>query len=124
MPTILCVDDEPNQLILYRFAFQRAGFRVFSANNGQEAVETARTFKPDIILMDLMMPIKDGYQATLEIKADPALAHIPVVLFTAYHQHSLTEKAASAGAAAVMPKTTPPMELLAKIQELFPQQQK
>jgi CheY-like chemotaxis protein len=122
MPSILCVDDEPNQLILYRFAFGRVGFQVFSANNGQEAIEMAQTFKPDLILMDMMMPIMDGYQATVEIKTNAALAHIPIVLFTAYHHHALTEKAQKAGAAIVLPKTTPPSELLEKIQALLPKQ--
>jgi twitching motility two-component system response regulator PilH len=119
MPSILCVDDEPTQLILLKFAFERAGFTVLSANDGQEAVELTTQHRPDIILMDLMMPVKDGYQATVEIKADSNLAHIPIVLYTAYDQEVLAEQAKQAGAAEIIRKTTPPKALVAKINELL-----
>lgn len=119
MPSILCVDDEPTQLILLKFAFERAGFTVLRANDGQEAVELTTQHRPDIILMDLMMPVKDGYQATVEIKAEPSLAHIPIVLYTAYDREVLAEQAKLAGAAEIIRKTTPPKALVAKIDELL-----
>jgi len=119
MPSILCVDDEPTQLILLRFAFERAGFRVLSANNGQEAVELTNQHQPDLILMDLMMPLMDGYQATAAIKSNPALSHIPIVLYTAYDQTELVAQAKAAGAAEVIRKTIPPKALVSKINALL-----
>jgi hypothetical protein len=77
MPLILCVDDEPGQLDLYQFFFERVGFQVQVAKNGPEAIEQTQILAPDLILMALMMPIKDGYQVSLEIKADPHLHTFP-----------------------------------------------
>ena len=119
MPSILCVDDEPTQLILLEFAFKRAGFNVLSAADGQEAIEVAKQRRPNIILMDLMMPVKDGHEATVGIKAIPELAHIPIVLYTAYAQEELTREARKAGAADVIPKSTLPKALVGKIKELL-----
>lgn len=119
MPSILCVDDEPTQLTLLNFAFKRAGFTVLSANDGQEAVEMAVQYKPDIILMDLMMPIKDGAAATVDIKANIATANIPIVLFTAYEKGNMAEAALAAGATEIVRKTTTPIDLVAKIRNLL-----
>lgn len=119
MPSILCVDDEPTQLTLLNFAFKRAGFTVFSANDGQEAVEMAGQCNPDIILMDLMMPIKDGSAATMDIKTNTRTAHIPIVLFTAYEKGDMAETALAAGAIEIIRKTTTPVDLVAKIKNLL-----
>jgi CheY-like chemotaxis protein len=119
MPLILCVDDNPSQLVLLRFLLQKAGFEVASATNGQEAINLTQTLKPDLILMDMMMPIKDGYQASLEIKADPSLAHIPLILLTAYNQRDVAQRAVAAGIDVVLSKTVLPMDLLAKVQTLL-----
>ena len=104
---------------MLQFAFERASFRVYTAGNGQEALEMAEIHRPDIILMDLMMPVMDGRRATAELKAKPAVAHIPVVLYTAYHQATLSEEALQAGAAAVIAKTTTPKMLVAQINDLL-----
>ena len=119
MPSILCVDDEPTQLILLQFAFERAGFSVTSAANGTEAVQIARDNRPDIILMDLMMPVKDGLETTIELKALPALADIPVVLYTAYDQSDSAKAALKAGAAEIVRKSTTPKVLVTKINQLL-----
>jgi CheY-like chemotaxis protein len=116
MPVILCVDDEPNQLVLYRFLLQQAGFEVILANNGQEAIDITRIVQPNLILMDMMMPIKDGCQATTEIRMISNLAHIPIILLTAYRPHVLATRAAEAGITAILSKMITPMDLLAKIQ--------
>ncbi len=118
MPTILCVDDEPTQLTLLEFAFKRAGFRVLCAADGAEAVKLAKAHKPDLILMDLMMPVLDGAKATAKIKAYPATASIPVLLFTAYEKGTLAKTAMEAGALEIIPKTTTPSALVKKIKTL------
>jgi CheY-like chemotaxis protein len=119
MPLILCVDDNPSQLVLLRFLLERAGFEVSLAANGQEAIDLTPTLKPDLILMDMMMPVKDGYQASVEIKADPDLAQIPIVLLTAYNQRDVEQRAAAAGIDAVLSKTILPMDLLIRVQDLL-----
>jgi CheY-like chemotaxis protein len=119
MPSILCVDDNPSQLFLYRFLLAQAGFDVSLANDGQEAIDLTRTLKPDLIQMDMMMPGKDGCQASIEIKANPDLAQIPIILFTAYNQRDVEQRAAAAGIDAVLSKTVLPMELLDKVQDLL-----
>lgn len=119
MPTILCVDDEPTQLTLLNFAFKRSGFTVLVANDGQEAIDMTQKHKPDIILMDLMMPIKDGAAATKEIKANPETSHIPIVLFTAYEKGTMATDAVKAGALDIIRKTTTPVDLVAKIRGIL-----
>ena len=120
MPTILCVDDEPTQLTLLEFAFRRSKMTVLKANNGQEAVAQAEAHHPDIILMDLMMPVMDGSAATAAIKQNPATADIPIVLFTAYETGAMAQKTLAAGAVKLIKKTTPPRELVDLIQKMLP----
>jgi len=119
MATILCVDDEATQLILLQFAFERAGFSVLTATDGQGAIEVVQTEQPDIILMDLMMPRKNGYETTAEIKALPGFANTPIILYTAYAQAELASKAKAVGATDIIRKTTPPKELVTLIRTLL-----
>lgn len=119
MPTILCVDDEPTQLTLLEFAFRRAKMTVLKASNGKEAVEQAQNHHPDLILMDLMMPVMDGASATAAIKADPATADIPIVLFTAYETGEMAERALAAGATSLIKKTTSPRDLVETIKTML-----
>ncbi len=119
MPTILCVDDETTQLTLLEFAFRRAKMSVLKASNGKEAIAQAQAHHPDLILMDLMMPVMDGASATVAIKSDPATADIPIVLFTAYETGEMAERALAAGATALIKKTTAPRELVESIKKLL-----
>ncbi len=119
MPTILCVDDETTQLTLLEFAFRRAKMSVLKASNGQEAVKQAQAHHPDLILMDLMMPVMDGATATAAIKTDPATADIPIVLFTAYETGEMAERALASGATALIKKTTSPKELVETIRKML-----
>lgn len=119
MATILCVDDEPTQLTLLEFAFRRSKLAVLKAGNGKEAIAQAQEHHPNLILMDLMMPIMDGATATAAIKTDPATADIPIVLFTAYETGEMAQKALAAGAERLIKKTTPPRELVEIIQAML-----
>ena len=83
MQTILCVDDEPTQLMLLRLALIRAGYRVLEASNGQKGVELAVEHKPALIIMDLMMPVMDGIEATKIVKGNEETKHIPIIMLTA-----------------------------------------
>lgn len=119
MPKILLVeDDEMNRDMLMR-RLQRRGYEVIAAVDGGEAVTLTRQQSPDLVLMDISLPVKDGYQATRELKADPAVQHIPIIALTA---HALAEDQAKALAAGCNDYDTKPIELprlLQKIQALL-----
>lgn len=85
---ILIVDDEPDIRMLLRVFFERQGFLVTLANDGQAGVDLARKLQPDIILMDIQMPRKTGLEAVAELRADRRFTHTPIVAITAYaHVH-------------------------------------
>ena len=115
MPKILVVDDEPTQLTILTFAFKRQGYDVICAENGEIAITEAAKEKPDVILMDLMMPKMDGAVATKAIKQDPELSEIPILLYTAYDVGDTAAAAVEAGAAEVIRKTMLPSKLAEKI---------
>jgi len=83
---ILCVEDEPEMIDLIRLILGRRGFEVRGANGGQEGLDMIRQEKPDLILLDLMMPIMDGWEVYQQIKADENTKDIPVIVVTAKAQ--------------------------------------
>jgi DNA-binding response OmpR family regulator len=83
---ILCIEDEPEMIDLIRLILERKGFEVLGAVGGQEGLEAIRSQKPDLILLDLMMPDVDGWEVYRQMKADSELQHIPVVVVTAKAQ--------------------------------------
>jgi two-component system response regulator VicR len=83
---ILCVEDEPEMIDLIRLILERRGFEVLGAVGGEEGLEAIRREKPDLILLDLMMPDVDGWEVYRQVKADDELQHIPVVVVTAKAQ--------------------------------------
>jgi two-component system cell cycle response regulator DivK len=95
MKILLVEDNEMNRDMLSR-RLERKGYEVVIAVNGQEGVELVSSTRPDLILMDLSLPIIDGWEATRRIKADPATASIPVIALTA---HAMAEDRAKAMAA-------------------------
>ena len=97
MPKILLVEDnEMNRDMLSR-RLQRKGFEVVLAVDGQSGVEMARIHAPDLILMDMSLPVLDGWEATRQLKSDAATQHIPVIALTAHAMSSDREKALEAG---------------------------
>jgi two-component system cell cycle response regulator DivK len=93
---------------------------VTEAENGEEALAAVARERPDLVLMDIQMPIMDGYEATRRIKADPALRPIPIIAVTSYALTGDEEKALTAGSDAYVTKPYSPRQLLAKIRELLP----
>ncbi len=120
MQKILCVDDEPTQLMLLHLALTRAHYQVFEASNGQEGVEKALEHKPDLIIMDLMMPVMDGATAVEIIKKNPGLAHIPIVVLSAYPSGGQADRALDAGAVELVSKSLILTELISKVQQYLP----
>jgi len=116
MQKILCVDDEPTQLMLLRLALTRAHYQVIEASNGQEGVDKAVEHKPDLIIMDLMMPVMDGATAVELIKKTTELAHIPVVVLSAYTHGGQAQRALDAGAVELVSKSVILTELIDTVQ--------
>jgi DNA-binding response OmpR family regulator len=83
---VVCIEDEPEMIDLVRLILGRKGFEVIGANGGVEGLEAVRREKPDLVLLDLMMPDMDGWEVYQQIKADEGLRHIPVVVVTAKAQ--------------------------------------
>lgn len=83
---ILCIEDEPEMIDLIRLILERRGFEVLGAVGGQEGLDAVRSEKPDLVLLDLMMPDVDGWEVYRQMKADEELKNIPVVVVTAKAQ--------------------------------------
>ncbi len=83
---VVCIEDEPEMIDLVRLILGRKGFDVIGANGGVEGLETVRRERPDLVLLDLMMPDIDGWEVYQQMKADPALRDIPVIVVTAKAQ--------------------------------------
>lgn len=81
---ILLVDDETDNLVMLSLELQSVGYRVLTVSNGAEAVATAALAHPDLILMDISMPVMDGLEAARKIRADPVMTRIPIVALTAF----------------------------------------
>lgn len=97
MTTILIVEDnEMNRDMLSR-RLERKGYQVLIAVDGEQGIGVARASAPDLILMDMSLPVVDGWEATRRIKADPDLRHIPVIALTAHAMANDREKALEAG---------------------------
>lgn len=84
---VVCVEDEPEMIDLIQLILNRKGFEVIGANGGVEGLETIRREKPDLVLLDLMMPEMDGWQVYQQLKADERTQNIPVIVVTAKAQN-------------------------------------
>lgn len=91
---ILIVDDEPDIVTLIKSRLEANGYEVVSAYNGKDGIEKAEEAQPDMILLDLMMPIMDGYEAGQKLKENPKTKEIPIILFTAAAAEEVAKKGA------------------------------
>jgi two-component system cell cycle response regulator DivK len=113
--TILVVEDQEDNRQILRDLLASAGFRMVEAHDGREALTLARSERPDLILMDIQLPILDGYEATRGIKRDPELKDIPIIAVTSYALSGDEERAREAGCDAYVAKPYSTRLLLAKI---------
>ncbi|MFN2386500.1 MAG: response regulator, partial [Thermoanaerobaculia bacterium] len=104
MAKILVIEDSPDIRALMRMLLQSEGYDVAMAGDGQSGVAAARKERPDLILMDLSLPVLSGWEATREIKADPQIAAIPILAVTAHAMHGDRERALAAGCEGFIPK--------------------
>ncbi|HLI10557.1 MAG TPA: response regulator [Alphaproteobacteria bacterium] len=112
---ILVVEDTEDNRRIIRDCLSGAGYEIVEAVDGAVGVAMAASDKPDLILMDIQLPGMDGYEATRRIKADPALAHIPVLAVTSYALSGDEAKTRAAGCDGYIAKPFSPRELLAKV---------
>lgn len=116
---ILIVDDEPDILKLTSLRLRKLGYDVLTAVNGQEGLESIRVEKPDLVLLDLILPIMSGADVCRKIKNDEKLEHIPIILFTASCDTITAEKAKILGAEDYMVKPFNPKELMNKVERIL-----
>ncbi len=114
---ILVVEDQEDNRQIVRDLLTSVGYELIEAANGEEGVRMAGQHRPDLILMDIQLPILDGYEATRRIKADPELREIPIIAVTSYALSGDDVKALEAGCDAYVTKPFSPRALLAKIRE-------
>jgi two-component system, cell cycle response regulator DivK len=116
---ILVVEDHEDNRRILRDLLTSADFEVIEAEDGEAGVAAAAAHRPDLILMDIQLPVLDGYEAIRRIKADPRLNTIPVIVVTSYALTGDSEKAKLAGCDGYIAKPYSPRQLLAKVCEYF-----
>lgn len=118
-PLILVVEDQPELRRLYAEQLERSGFDVIEAANGEDAISHTSSRGPDVVLMDLSLPVLDGWEATRRLKADTRTAHIPVVALTAHDGAGELQRATHAGCDWFVPKPCPPDALVAEVRRIL-----
>jgi two-component system, OmpR family, alkaline phosphatase synthesis response regulator PhoP len=122
VPKILIVDDDPVVQMLYKKHLEREGFDLLIARNGAEALTVVAQTKPDLILMDVMMPVKDGLSALRELKHNEATRDVPVIVMTANvsRYDTSTQEAKLAGAEGFLTKPLSPARLVSEVRRFLP----
>jgi DNA-binding response OmpR family regulator len=116
---VLIADDEPNIVTSFEFLMEQAGFETRVATNGDEALALVASFRPDLVLLDIMFPVKSGYEVCQHLKSDPATRDIKVVIVSAKGRDVEVAKALELGADAFIAKPFSTRELVAKVRELL-----
>ena len=116
---VLIVDDEPNIVISLEFLMKKEGFEVAVAGDGEEALTKAASFAPDLILLDVMMPKKSGFEVCEALRADPARSGLLIVMLTAKGRDTEVAKGLALGADAYVTKPFSTKELLAKVKDML-----
>jgi two-component system, cell cycle response regulator DivK len=117
---ILIVEDQVDNRQILRDLLSSNGFELIEVDDGEEGIKAANEYRPDLILMDIQLPILDGYEATRRIKSNPDLKAIPIIVVTSYALSGDDTKAREAGCDAYVAKPFSPRVLLAKIREFLP----
>ncbi|MBC8140962.1 MAG: response regulator [Armatimonadetes bacterium] len=117
---VLAVDDEPTILRLIEFVLDRQGYTVHTATDGDDALVVAAQFRPHLIILDIMMPRKDGFAVTEAIRAHPDLAHTPIIVLSAKAQDTDLAQGEAVGVDAYLTKPFEPDALIAAVEKYLP----
>ncbi|HTM27244.1 MAG TPA: response regulator [Vicinamibacterales bacterium] len=118
-PLVLLAEDFEDARELYRDYLEFSGFAVETATNGREAIDQAIARQPDLILMDASMPVLDGWQATRELKANPATRHIPILALTAHAFDDARREAKTVGCDGFVTKPCLPDDLVDRVRAML-----
>ncbi|MFO8010562.1 MAG: response regulator [Dehalococcoidia bacterium] len=116
---VLIVDDDPNLIRSLEFVFKQEGYEFDTATNGEEAIQKVREGKPSVLLLDIMMPKKNGFDVCQEVKSAPDLRDTHVVILSAKSQVMDKEKGYSAGADEYITKPFSPKSIVSRVKELL-----
>jgi DNA-binding response OmpR family regulator len=116
--SVLVVDDQPHIVRLIQVNLEKAGFEVITASDGMEGMDKVRQFNPDVVILDVIMPHKDGFQVLHEIKTDAGLRHIPVIMLTVRTLNADIVKGLQEGAILYLPKPFHPKELVSLVKRV------
>jgi two-component system cell cycle response regulator DivK len=117
---ILIIEDQEDNRAILRDLLSQAGYALIEAADGEDGVKLAQSERPDLILMDIQLPVIDGYEATRRIKAKPELKSIPIIAVTSYALSGDEAKARAAGCDGYVTKPFSPRDLLAKVRAYLP----
>ncbi|MFN2400494.1 MAG: response regulator [Gemmatimonadaceae bacterium] len=117
--TVLLVEDNEDNRIVYSTILEHFGYTVTEALNGEEGIAKARSEQPDLILMDISIPIIDGWEATQVLKRDPETRHIPIVALTAHALSSDREKAMEVGCDSYLAKPCEPRAVVGEVEKFL-----
>ncbi len=118
---ILIAEDEPNIVTSLQFLLQKNEYEVRVARDGEEALQLVESFMPDLVLLDVMMPVRNGFDVCRKIRENPALRRIRIVMLTARGRDAERDEGLALGADAYMTKPFSTKELVAKVRQLLPQ---
>ena len=117
MPRILIADDEPNIVLALELLMKREGYETRTTGDGEAAVEAAKAFHPDLILLDIMMPKMDGYEVCQRLRADPEFKNVVIVMLTAKGREGEKEKGLALGADLYITKPFSTRDVIRKVKE-------
>ena len=118
-PVVLAADDDPDILELVAFRLERSGYTVLQARDGEEALRLALDKRPDLAVLDVMMPKIDGFELTRRLRAEEATSRMPIILLTARAQDADVQQGFDAGADDYIRKPFSPQELSSRVQAIL-----
>jgi two-component system, OmpR family, alkaline phosphatase synthesis response regulator PhoP len=116
---ILIVDDEPNIVLSLEFLMEQSGYEVAIARDGEQALQQVESFQPDLILLDIMMPVRNGYEVCQKIRENSAWDRVKIVMLSAKGRDLEVSKGLALGADAYVTKPFSTKELIAQVQDLL-----
>jgi len=117
---ILVIEDNEQNLYLTRFILERSGYEVITAPDGRSGIEAAASLRPDLILLDIQLPVMDGYAVARILRQDPDLTGIPIVAVTSYAMPGDREKTIEAGCNGYIEKPIDPDTFVTQIEQYLP----